>query len=117
MRKIGPAARLPPARAGRRAAPRAPGGRVAGAPRRRQPEGHGGAAARGAREARLSTPEPRPLMVFDGECGFCRAWIARWQRVTGARVAYEPFQTAAARHPEVPLEDFRAAVHLLGADG
>lgn len=58
----------------------------------------------------------RPVLVFDGDCGFCRLWIERWRRATGAKVDYEPFQSAAARHPEVPREAFLEAIHLFEAD-
>lgn len=56
-------------------------------------------------------------MIYDGDCGFCGRWIARWRRLTGNRVAYEPYQTAAARFPGIPLDDFRHAVHLVTPDG
>jgi len=56
-------------------------------------------------------------MIYDGECEFCREWIERWRRITGDRVAYLPFQQVAARHPEIPIERFRASVHLLEPDG
>jgi predicted DCC family thiol-disulfide oxidoreductase YuxK len=55
----------------------------------------------------------RPLLVFDGDCGFCRVWIERWKRATGDAVEYEPYQTAAARHKEVPREAYAEAVHLI----
>ena len=29
-----------------------------------------------------STPG-RPLLVFDGDCGFCTSWARRWQRWSG----------------------------------
>lgn len=54
----------------------------------------------------------RPELVYDGECGFCRLWIERWRLATGDKVAYEPYQTAAARHKSVPPEEFTKAVHL-----
>ena len=59
----------------------------------------------------------RPVIVFDGDCGFCRVWIERWRRVTGDRVEYAPFQEVAARFPEIPLERFRRSVQLLEPDG
>jgi predicted DCC family thiol-disulfide oxidoreductase YuxK/uncharacterized membrane protein YhaH (DUF805 family) len=58
------------------------------------------------------TEKPRPVFVFDGECPFCRVWIERARLATADRVDYEPYQTAAARHHEVPRENFAAAVHL-----
>ena len=54
----------------------------------------------------------KPLMVFDGDCGFCRAWIEYWKELTGDRVAYAPFQEAAAQFPDVPREQFAAAVQI-----
>jgi len=59
----------------------------------------------------------RPLLIYDGECGFCRVWIARWRRVTGDRVEYAPYQEVAARFPEIPPERFRRSVQLLEPDG
>ena len=34
----------------------------------------------------------RPLLVFDGECPFCRAWVDYWKRLTGDRIDYAPYQ-------------------------
>jgi predicted DCC family thiol-disulfide oxidoreductase YuxK len=56
-------------------------------------------------------------MIFDGDCGFCRTWIVRWKELTGDRVAYEPFQEAASRFPEITPEAFRRAVQLVLPDG
>jgi len=62
-------------------------------------------------------PPPKPLLIYDGDCGFCRTWIARWKRVTGDAVDYEPSHRAAPRFPEVPRERFAAAVQLVEPDG
>jgi predicted DCC family thiol-disulfide oxidoreductase YuxK len=59
----------------------------------------------------------RPLLVYDGNCGFCRRWVARWRRLTGERVEYIAWQDLGDRHPEIPREDFAAAVHLRDSDG
>jgi predicted DCC family thiol-disulfide oxidoreductase YuxK len=64
----------------------------------------------------VTTP-PEPLLVFDGDCSFCRRWIARWRAVTGERVTYVPFQEAAERFPEVPRAAFAEAVHFRDASG
>ncbi|MEY2499190.1 MAG: hypothetical protein QOD12_2746 [Verrucomicrobiota bacterium] len=60
---------------------------------------------------------PKPLMLFDGNCHFCRRWIERWRDLTGDAVDYAPFQECAARFPEIPAEDFERAVHFIEADG
>ena len=58
-----------------------------------------------------------PLLVYDGSCNFCCYWIARWQHLTGERVAYVPFQQVASRFPEVPLKQFETAVQLIEPSG
>jgi len=60
---------------------------------------------------------PRPLLVFDGDCSFCRRWIARWRSLTGDAIDYEPSQTAAARFEHVPREEFGKSVFLFEPDG
>ena len=52
----------------------------------------------------------RPLLVFDGDCAFCRMWVDYWSGLTGDRVEYAPWQTAAGRFPNVPRSDLQKAV-------
>jgi predicted DCC family thiol-disulfide oxidoreductase YuxK len=66
---------------------------------------------------RVPNPPTRPLLVFDGDCGFCRTWVARWRRVAGERIAYEPFQAVTARFPTIPRARFRRAIQLIMPDG
>jgi len=62
-------------------------------------------------------PRAKPLLVYDGECSFCLAWIARWRRITGDAVDYAPYQDVASDFPEIPRERFVAAVQLIEPDG
>ena len=66
---------------------------------------------------RVSVPPPKPLMIFDGDCHFCRRWIERWREITGGQVDYEPFQTAAEKFPEIPRSEFQNAVQFIETDG
>ncbi len=61
----------------------------------------------------------RPVMLFDGDCGFCRLWIRRWKQTTGEAVDYISFQQAIADelYPELAREQLGAAVHFVDADG
>jgi lipase maturation factor 1 len=61
----------------------------------------------------------KPLMIFDGDCGFCRIWIRRWQHITGDRLDYLPFQDSsiAARFPEITRAQLETAVHFIQPDG
>ena len=66
---------------------------------------------------RVAAPPERPLLIFDGDCGFCRMWIARWRSMTGPSVDYAPSQEVGARFPEIPGEAFRKSVQLVLPDG
>jgi predicted DCC family thiol-disulfide oxidoreductase YuxK len=59
----------------------------------------------------------KPLLIFDGDCGFCRRWARRWKRVTGDTIEYAPFQSVSKDFPSVPPEEFRKAVQLIEPDG
>lgn len=59
----------------------------------------------------------RPILIYDGDCHFCRRWIARWHGYTEDRVEYAPFQEVAADFPGIPSESFRQSVQLVEPDG
>ncbi|MCI0454035.1 MAG: lipase maturation factor family protein [Candidatus Dadabacteria bacterium] len=59
----------------------------------------------------------KPLLIYDGDCGFCRRWIAHWQSLTGDRVEYAPFQEIASEFPEIPREEFATSVQLIEPSG
>ncbi len=67
--------------------------------------------------SRVGTPPDRPTLIFDGDCGFCRYWIARWRRATGDLVEYVPYQEVAEQYPEIPVESFARSVQLILPDG
>ncbi len=58
-----------------------------------------------------------PLLIYDGDCSFCKYWVNYCAAATGDRVAYEPYQEAAERFPDVPREQFRAAVQFAEPSG
>ena len=60
---------------------------------------------------------PKPLLIFDGDCHFCRRWIERWRELTAGAVEYAPFQEVAERFPEIPREAFERAVQFIETDG
>jgi predicted DCC family thiol-disulfide oxidoreductase YuxK len=59
----------------------------------------------------------RPLLIYDGECGFCGYWARYWQKLTGDRVEYRPYQEVAAQHPGIALAEFQRAVQYIAPDG
>ena len=62
-------------------------------------------------------PGARPILIFDGECGFCRLWIERWRARTGDAIEYAPYQEAAGRYPEIPREAFERSVVYVEPEG
>src|SRR5688572_32582794 len=59
----------------------------------------------------------KPLLIFDGDCHFCRGWVERWRGLTAGAVEYAPFQEVASRFPEIPREALQNAVHFIERDG
>jgi lipase maturation factor 1 len=58
-----------------------------------------------------------PVLLYDGECRFCRRWAARFKRVTGERVRYAPYQQEAGRFPGIPYAEFERSIQLVEGDG
>ena len=67
----------------------------------------------------VASPPQKPLLIYDGDCGFCTLWIHRWQCATGERIDYLPSQDpqVAPRFPEIPRAAFDSSVQLIDTDG
>src|ERR1051326_430233 len=65
----------------------------------------------------VSNPPPKALLIWDGECHFCRLWIERWQEITAGKVDYATYQEAAHQFSEIPAEQFKHAMALIEPDG
>jgi predicted DCC family thiol-disulfide oxidoreductase YuxK len=66
---------------------------------------------------RVSNPPPKPLMIWDGDCHFCRLWIERWRVITTGDVEYATYQEAAAQFPEIAREQFQRSVVYIDSNG
>jgi predicted DCC family thiol-disulfide oxidoreductase YuxK len=62
-------------------------------------------------------PLERPVLLFDGDCAFCRQWAERWRNSAGDRLDFVAAQTAGGRYPEIAPAEFERAVQLIGTDG
>jgi len=67
--------------------------------------------------AKTPAASPRPLLVYDGDCGFCGYWARYWQKLTGDCVEYRPYQEVAAQYPAISQADFQRAVQFIAPDG
>jgi predicted DCC family thiol-disulfide oxidoreductase YuxK len=61
-------------------------------------------------------PLAKPLLLWDGKCGFCKIWIHYFKQITGDRIDYATSQQRGAEFPQIPPEDFGKSVQL-SADG
>jgi predicted DCC family thiol-disulfide oxidoreductase YuxK len=56
-------------------------------------------------------------LIYDGDCGFCVYWARYWQKLTGGRVEYRPYQEITAQYPDSPQAEFQRAVQYIAPDG
>lgn len=60
-----------------------------------------------------------PVVLWDGECGFCRRWIGRWRARTAGRVQFHAYQNVSlqflAAH-DITIEALAAAMHFVDED-
>ncbi len=68
-------------------------------------------------EIRVADRPPKPMLLFDGDSGFCRQWVRRWHRIIGDRVEYRTSHEEAPRFPEIGPDGFRAKIWLIEPDG
>lgn len=59
----------------------------------------------------------KPLLIYDGRCGFCKIWIEYWKKLTGERVQYAASQEVGEQFPQIPKRAFSESVQLVRTDG
>ena len=58
----------------------------------------------------------KPILIYDGDCGFCKYWIERWKQRTGEKIEYKPYQEVGDRY-DINKEQFQKSVWLVMPDG
>ena len=59
----------------------------------------------------------KPILIYDGNCGFCQRWIERWRQITNDSIEYAPYQETAGQFPEIAEKEFESSVKLIWTDG
>ena len=59
----------------------------------------------------------KPVFIYDGDCGFCRLWIARWSPLTQEEVVYRPSQEVGENYPQISPEYFESSVYFVDSEG
>ncbi|HAF03270.1 MAG TPA: hypothetical protein DCG89_05670, partial [Spartobacteria bacterium] len=65
----------------------------------------------------VANPPTKPLMIWDGDCHFCRLWIERWREITRGAVDYATYQEVAEKFPEISRTEFQRAVAYIDREG
>lgn len=58
----------------------------------------------------------KPVLVYDGDCSFCKFWIERWKQTTGEKIRYEPYQQIISNIEGVTEEQAEKSVWLISDD-
>lgn len=63
-------------------------------------------------------------MLWDGDCGFCARWIKKWEKQTGDKIRYIPYQFFEVDpggrlkdFPAISAEDCKKSVQLITPAG
>ena len=62
-------------------------------------------------------PTEKPMMVWDGECGFCKFWITHWQSKSNETITFKTYQEVSGKYADIPLKEFKKASRLIETDG
>lgn len=62
-------------------------------------------------------PKDKALMVYDGNCGFCKYWVIKWMKITKLMVNYKPYQEVHDDFKDIPLKHFQSAVRYIDTTG
>ncbi|MGH7978529.1 MAG: thiol-disulfide oxidoreductase DCC family protein, partial [Limisphaerales bacterium] len=67
---------------------------------------------------RVQTAPPKPILVYDADCNFCRYWAKRWRQDAQQRGECVSLQEvkSQSRFPDVPPKEWEKAIHLVDID-
>jgi len=58
-----------------------------------------------------------PVMLYDGDCGFCKRRVKEWKKMTGDHVRYEDYRAVLHDFPQLTQKQCQEAVWLVMPDG
>ncbi|MBT3183809.1 MAG: DUF393 domain-containing protein [Nitrospina sp.] len=61
--------------------------------------------------------DKKPVFIYDGDCGFCRLWIARLSPLTKGEVVYRSSQEVGQNYPQISPEHFELSVYFVDSEG
>ena len=61
--------------------------------------------------------EPKPLLIYHGDCAFCAYWVRYWRKLTQGRVSFASYQQVATSYPEISADEYSSAVQYVRPAG
>lgn len=65
----------------------------------------------------MNSRDDKPVLIYDGKCGFCKIWIDYWRTLTGDEVTYAASQDVGDQYPQIPKDAFSRSVQLVLPSG
>lgn len=62
-------------------------------------------------------PRPLPMVLYDGECGFCTSSMRRWMAAGKGCLEFSSSQSGAGADYGFPADQPMGALHLIEVDG
>ena len=59
----------------------------------------------------------KPLLVFDGECGYCKRLALKWHEKTGKQIDFTPYNEIADNIQQISIEEFKKEIKLIYPEG
>lgn len=59
----------------------------------------------------------KPVLIYDGKCGFCKIWIQYWKTLTADAITYAASQDVGPDYPQIPAAAFSESVQLVTPSG
>ncbi len=57
------------------------------------------------------------ILIWDGDCGFCKFWKTRWEKQTEGIIQFKTYQNYAENFKDIPKKEFKKASRLIEKDG
>ena len=70
-----------------------------------------------SKELRSMEDRQKPLLVFDGECGFCRRLASKWQEKTGEQIDFVPYNEIGDKVRYISIEEFKKEIKFIYPEG
>ncbi len=63
------------------------------------------------------SPKSKPILIWDGKCGFCKYWVLRLKMLTNNQIEFKSFQDIGNTFPDIPIQRFKEASRLIDTTG